>query len=68
MATLEEVRAHGYVLTPGRYAGAGAREDSGEGVEERMKRLVATRRERQAEAARLDAAIAASLEGVGYGG
>jgi type I restriction enzyme M protein len=33
-----------------------------------MKRLVATLREQQAEAARLDAEIAANLEALGYGG
>ncbi len=33
-----------------------------------MKRLSATRREHQAEAAKLDAAIAANLKELGYGG
>ena len=32
------------------------------------KRLVATLRDQQAEAAKLDAAIAANLEDIGYGG
>ncbi|MBD3805350.1 MAG: SAM-dependent methyltransferase, partial [Thioclava sp.] len=67
-ATLEEVRKHGHVLTPGRYVGAQAQEDDGEPFEEKMKRLVATLREQQAEAARLDAAIAANLKELGYGG
>ena len=66
-ATLEEVRKHGYVLTPGRYVGAEAQEDDGEPFEEKMARLVATLREQQAEAAKLDAAIAANLEALGYG-
>ena len=66
-ATLEEVRKHGHVLTPGRYVGAEAQEDDGEQFEEKMQRLVATLREQQAEAARLDAAITANLKGVGYG-
>ncbi len=66
-ATLEEVRKHGHVLTPGRYVGAEEQEDDGEPFEERMPRLVATLREQQVEAARLDAAIAASLEELGYG-
>ncbi|MGV8041971.1 MAG: N-6 DNA methylase [Thermoanaerobaculaceae bacterium] len=67
-ATLEEVRAHGHVLTPGRYVGAEAQEDDGEPFDEKMKRLVAQLREQQAEAAKLDAAIAANLEELGYGG
>ena len=66
-ATLEEVRKHGHVLTPGRYVGAEAQEDDGEPFEEKMKRLTATLREQQAEAAKLDAAIAANLKELGYG-
>ncbi|OFW16196.1 MAG: hypothetical protein A3H27_15275 [Acidobacteria bacterium RIFCSPLOWO2_02_FULL_59_13] len=65
---LEEVRKHGHVLTPGRYVGAAAQEDDGEPFEEKMKRLAATLRDQQAEAAKLDAAIAASLKELGYGG
>jgi type I restriction enzyme M protein len=67
-ATLEEVRKHAHVLTPGRYVGAEAQEDDGEPFEEKMKRLAATLREQQAEGARLDAAIAANLKELGYGG
>ncbi len=65
---LEEIRKHGHVLTPGRYVGAEAAEDDGEPFEEKMKRLTATLREQQAEAAKLDAAIAANLKELGYGG
>jgi type I restriction enzyme M protein len=67
-APLEEVRKHGYVLTPGRYVGAEAQEDDGEPFEEKMQRLAAQLREQQAEAAKLDAAIAANLKELGYGG
>jgi type I restriction enzyme M protein len=67
-ATLEEVRKHGHVLTPGRYVGAEAQEDDGEPFDEKMKRLVATLREQQTEAAKLDAAMAANLKELGYGG
>ncbi len=66
--TLDEVRKHGHVLTPGRYVGAEAQEDDAEPFEEKMQRLTATLREQQAEAAKLDAAIAANLEELGYGG
>jgi type I restriction enzyme M protein len=67
-APLEEVRKHGHVLTPGRYVGAEAVQDDGEPFEEKMQRLTATLREQQADAAKLDAAIAANLEELGYGG
>ncbi len=67
-ATLDEIRKHGHVLTPGRYVGAKAQEDDGEPFEEKMRRLVATLREQQAEAVKLDAAIAANLKNLGYGG
>jgi len=66
-ATLDEIRKHGHVLTPGRYVGAEAQEDDGEPFDEKMKRLVSTLREQQAEAAKLDAAIAANLKELGYG-
>ena len=67
-ATLDEVRKHSHVLTPGRYVGAEAQEADGELFEEKMRRLVTTLREQQAEAAKLDAAIAANLKELGYGG
>jgi type I restriction enzyme M protein len=67
-ATLDDIRKHGHVLTPGRYVGAEAAEDDGEPFEEKMKRLTATLREQQAEAAKLDAAIAGNLKELGYGG
>jgi type I restriction enzyme M protein len=67
-APLEEVRKHGHVLTPGRYVGAEAQEDDSEPFEEKMKRLAATLYQHQAEAAKLDAAIAANLKELGYGG
>jgi len=67
-APLEEVRKHGHVLTPGRYVGAEAQEDDGEPFDEKMRRLAATLQEQQAEAAKLDAAIAANLTELGYGG
>lgn len=66
-ATLERIRKHGHVLTPGRYVGAEAAEDDGEPLEEKMQRLVSQLRGQQAEAAKLDAAIAANLKELGYG-
>ena len=67
-APLDEIRSHGHVLTPGRYVGAAEAEEDDEPFDEKMRRLTATLREQQAEAARLDAAIAANLRELGYGG
>ncbi|MGQ9604519.1 MAG: class I SAM-dependent DNA methyltransferase [bacterium] len=66
--TLEEVRKHGYVLTPGRYVGAAAQDEDGEPFEQKMRRLVAELREQQTEAARLDEAIWKNLKELGYDG
>ena len=65
-ATLDEIRKHGYVLTPGRYVGATPTEDDGEPFEVKMQWLVAQLREQQAEAAKLDAAIEANLKALGF--
>ena len=66
-ATLEDIREHGFVLTPGRYVGAEVAEDDGEPFEEKMRRLTAKLREQHAKAATLDAAIATNLKELGYG-
>lgn len=66
--TLERIREHGHVLTPGRYVGAKAQEEDGEPFEEKMQRLTTQLREQQAEAASLDATIVANLKELGYGG
>ena len=65
-ATLEEIRKHGHVLTPGRYVGAEAQEDDGEPFAEEMRRLVVQLREQQAEARSLDEAISKNLKELGY--
>ena len=65
-ATLEEIRRHGYVLTPGRYVGAPEQKDDDEPFEQKMARLVAQLKEQQAEARRLDEAIWRNLEELGY--
>lgn len=65
-ATLEEVRKHGYVLTPGRYVGAAPQEDDGEPFEEKMRRLTATLGRQFAESSRLEARIKENLAHLGY--
>lgn len=64
--TLEEIRTHGHVLTPGRYVGAEEIVDDGEPFEEKMKRLTAQLGEQFAEGARLEAEIRKSLKGLGF--
>ncbi len=66
-ATLEEIAAHGFVLTPGRYVGAENVEDDGEPFEEKMARLVAELNGQFAESAKLEQAIKTNLAGLGYG-
>ena len=67
-ATLDDIRHHGHILTPGRYVGAAEVEDDGEPFEDKMARLTAELKKQQAEAARLDKLIWANLEDIGYGG
>jgi type I restriction enzyme M protein len=66
--TKDEIAAHGYVLTPGRYVGAEEVEDDGEPFEEKMARLVTELNSQFAESAKLEKAIKANLKGLGYGG
>ena len=66
-ASLDDVRKHGHVLTPGRYVGVEPVEDDGELFDDKMKRLVAELRGQQAEGVRLDIAIAENLEMLGFG-
>ncbi|MCE5393411.1 MAG: SAM-dependent DNA methyltransferase [Acidithiobacillus sp.] len=65
-ATLDEIRKHGHVLTPGRYVGAAEQQDDGEPFEEKMARLAAQWRQQRDEAAKLDAAFEANLKELGF--
>lgn len=64
-ASHEEIAKHNYVLTPGRYVGAGAVEDDGEVFEEKFERLMITLRDQFAEGRRLEAEIEARLGALG---
>ncbi len=64
--TLEEIRKHGHVLTPGRYVGAESQPDDGVPFEEKMAQLTAQWRRQQAEARKLNAAIEANLQTLGF--
>jgi type I restriction enzyme M protein len=67
-ATLDDIRHHNHILTPGRYVGAAEVEDDGEPFEEKMARLTTALREQSAQAKKLDQIIWANLEDIGYGG
>ncbi len=66
-ATLDDIKANDYVLTPGRYVGAAEIEDDGELFEEKMQQLTQTLFQQMAEAQELDAVIKQNLKGLGYG-
>jgi type I restriction enzyme M protein len=63
--TLEEIKGHGYVLTPGRYVGTETLEEDDEPFGDKMRRLAARLEGQFAESARLEAAIRANLKGFG---
>ena len=65
--TLEEVREHSHVLTPGRYVGAVAHEDDNEAFEDTMAHLTEKLTEQMAEARWLDTAISENLGIIGIG-
>jgi type I restriction enzyme M protein len=67
-AKWEEIKAHGYVLTPGRYVGAEEIEDDDEPFEEKMLLLTAKLEEQFALSAKLETEIRDNLNGLGYGG
>jgi type I restriction enzyme M protein len=66
-ATLDDIRKHDYVLTPGRYVGAAALEDDGIPFETKMTEMSQTLYGQMEESAKLDEAIRKNLEGLGYG-
>ena len=61
-ASMDEIRKHGHVLTPGRHVDATEVEDDSEPFKEKMLRLSAQWRGQRAEAA-----IDANLKNPGYG-
>ena len=65
-ATLDEIRKHGHVLTPGRYVGAAAAEEDDEPFDDKMRRLTAELGAHYEEGARLDTAIRENLARLGY--
>ena len=66
-ATLADIKANDYVLTPGRYVGAAEVEDDGELFEEKMQQLTQTLLQQMAEAQALDSTIKQNLANLGFG-
>jgi type I restriction enzyme M protein len=66
VATVEEVRTHGYALTPGRYVGSPESDEDEESFEEKMPRLVAELERQFAEGKRLETTIRRVLADNGY--
>jgi type I restriction enzyme M protein len=65
-ATLDEIRKHGHVLTPGRYVGAETQDEDDEVFDAKMKRLTAQLGTQMARGAELDAVIREKLKALGY--
>lgn len=65
-ATIEDIRKHDFILTPGRYVGIEEAEDDGEPFEEKMERLTGELTELFAESALLEKEIRERLGAIGY--
>jgi type I restriction enzyme M protein len=65
-STLEEIKSHHYVLTPGRYVGAAPIEDDGIPFETKMTELSTTLYEQMRESVKLDETIRKNLEYLGF--
>ncbi|MGO2513593.1 N-6 DNA methylase [Marinomonas polaris] len=66
-ATIEDIKANDYVLTPGRYVGAADIEDDGIPFEVKMRELSQTLYSQMNQAEELDKEIRKNLKGLGYG-
>lgn len=66
-ASLNDIRQHEHVLTPGRYVGAEEQEEDGEAFADKMARLTAQLAEQFSESAKLEGEIKKNLAGLGYG-
>ncbi|RVD18157.1 MAG: SAM-dependent DNA methyltransferase [Mesorhizobium sp.] len=65
-ASIDEVAAQGFVLTPGRYVGTEEAEADDEAFDAKMARLTKQLLQQQVSSAKLDATIAADLRRLGY--
>jgi type I restriction enzyme M protein len=65
-ASLDEIRKHGHVLTPGRYVGAQGLVKEDESFEERMTRLTTELGQHFMESASLQAKVREQLKHIGF--
>jgi type I restriction enzyme M protein len=65
-ATLDEIRKHSHILTPGRYVGFEEEEEDGEAFEEKMKRLTTELAEQFKKSEEIESEIKKNLGGFGY--
>lgn len=66
VATIDEIREHDYILTPGRYVGIEEVEEDGEPFEEKMDRLTTELAKQFQKSKELEEEIRKQLGGIGY--
>ena len=66
VASIDEIKKHDYILTPGRYVGIEEVEDDGEPFEEKMDRLTTTLANQFKKSRELEEEIRKQLGGIGY--
>ena len=66
VASIDEIKEHDYILTPGRYVGIEEVEDDGEPFEEKMERLTNTLANQFKKSRELEEEIRKQLGGIGY--
>jgi type I restriction enzyme M protein len=65
-AKLEEIKKHGFILTPGRYVGTEVQEEDSEDFDEKMKRLTGELLQQFNKSVELEKEIKKNLKGLGY--
>ena len=65
-ATLEEIKKHDYILTPGRYVGFAEEEEDDEEFEEKIEKLTAELSEQFRKSEELEKKIRENLAGLGF--
>ena len=66
VASIDEIKEHDYILTPGRYVGSEEVEDNGEPFDEKMERLTNTLANQFKKSRELEEEIRKQLGGIGY--
>ncbi len=66
-ASLDEIKKHGHILTPGRYVGIEETEDDDEEFDTKMKRLTTELSGQMKKSKELDEEIKNNLKEIGYG-